>query len=229
MTVIPLLPCASIDDMEVFYEALGFTRTYRQLKPNPYLGMRRGDVEIHFFGMEGFNPADSYGSCVVLVPDTAVTHREFAEGLRAAFGRVPLSGIPRMTRPRSRRNVDRQAGFSVVDPGGNWIRVFAATPATPAAEPSGKLARAVENAVVQADGRGDPAQAAKILDGALRRADDASAVDLVEALAYRAELAITLGDAERAAAALAELDAVPLTPEDRERLADTLAHAAELR
>jgi hypothetical protein len=56
MAVIPLLPCASIDAMETFYAALGFERTYRQVKPNPYLGMRREEIELHFFGMPGFDP-----------------------------------------------------------------------------------------------------------------------------------------------------------------------------
>lgn len=31
----PILPCPDIDQAIVFYEALGFRRTYRQLKPNP--------------------------------------------------------------------------------------------------------------------------------------------------------------------------------------------------
>ncbi|MBP2336103.1 hypothetical protein JOF41_002281 [Saccharothrix coeruleofusca] len=228
MAVIPLLPCASIDEVLEFYSALGFTRTYRQTKPNPYLAMRREDVELHFFGMPGFDPAQSYGSCVVQVPDTAALHRAFAEGLRAAYGRVPLSGIPRMTRPRPRKNVGGLSGFSVVDPGGNWIRIFpvAGTGTPPAI---GKLAEALENAVVLADSRGDPAQAAKILDGALRRVADASAVERVEALAYRAELALTLEDPARATAVLAELRAIPLTSADRARLAATLAAVAELQ
>lgn len=56
MSVIPLLPCASIDDMEPFYAALGFERTNRPTKPNPYLAMRRDDIDLHFFGMAGFDP-----------------------------------------------------------------------------------------------------------------------------------------------------------------------------
>ncbi|MDR6415186.1 VOC family protein [Pseudarthrobacter sulfonivorans] len=123
MTVIPLLPCASIDDMLTFYTALGFTRTYRQTKPNPYLAMRRDDVHLHFFGMPGFEPADSYGSCIIQVPDTAVLHRAFADGLRDLYGKVPLAGIPRMTRPRPRKNAEGLTGFTVVDPGGNWLRI----------------------------------------------------------------------------------------------------------
>lgn len=232
MTVIPLLPCASIDDVEAFYSALGFERTYRQTKPNPYLGMRLDQIELHFGAIPGFDPADSYGSCVIQVPDTGVLHSAFAEGLRAAYGKVPVAGIPRMTRPRPRKNVDGLAGFTVIDPGGNWIRIFpashtaeSATPATP----SGKLAKAVENAVVQSDSRGDVAQAAKILDSALAKAEDAGPVERVEALAYRAELAFILEDRTRAAEVLAELSAIPLTTEERERLADTLVTVEEMR
>jgi len=44
---VPALPCRSIDEIEAFYTALGFTRTYRQVRPNPYLALRcshRGDA-----------------------------------------------------------------------------------------------------------------------------------------------------------------------------------------
>jgi hypothetical protein len=225
---IPLLPCASIDAVEEFYAALGFRRTYRQTRPNPYLSMRREDIELGFFGMDGFQPEDSYGSCIVTVADTGELHRSFAEGLRAAFGKVPLAGIPRMTRPRKRKNVDNLAGFSVIDPGGNWIRIFPAKAEKESDEPGGKLADAVANAVVMADSHGDPAQAAKILDGALRRLADAPAVERVEALAYRAEIAVTLGDLERMRATLAELHAVELTDAERDQVAATLAAANEL-
>ena len=229
MTVIPLLPCAEIDGMLTFYSALGFERTYRQTKPNPYLAMRREDIELHFFGIPGFDPAESYGSCIIQVPDTAVLHRAFADGLRTLYGKVPLAGIPRMTRPRPRKNAEGLAGFTVIDPGGNWIRIFpvAASSASPAA--SGKLAQAVENAVVIADSHGDTAQAAKILDGALARVTDEGAVERVEALAYRAELALALHDPDRATELLAELDGIPLSSQDRARLASTLTAVSDLR
>lgn len=229
MIAVPLLPCASIDDMQTFYSALGFQRTYRQARPDPYLAMSLDDIELHFFGMPDFDPANSYGSCIL--PDTASLHRAFSDGLRAAYGKVPLSGIPRMTRPRPRKNAEGLSGFTVIDPGGNWIRIFPAkAKASPASSAgTGKLARALENAVVLADSHGEAAQAAKILDCALTRTTDASAAERVEALAYRAELAITLQDPTRAAGVLAELRDIPLTSEDRERLGETLAAVDELR
>lgn len=214
---IPLLPCAAVDDMVEFYEALGFRRTYRQTKPNPYVVLRREDWELHFFGMDGFVPADSYGTCVVQVPDIGAVHEAFTAGLRARYGRVPVQGIPRMTRPRRRKNTGHLSGFSVVDPGGNWIRIFPAGDAEEAPARS-KLGVAVDNAVVLGDSKGDHVQAAKILDGALARHPDEP--ERTEALLYRAELALCAGDEDRAAELVAELRTLPLTDAERDQLTD---------
>ncbi|KAB1909242.1 VOC family protein [Micromonospora sp. AMSO31t] len=228
-TTIPLLPCRSLDDVAPFYQALGFQVGYRQARPNPYLALHREDLHLHFFGMPEFDPTTSYGSCLVLVDDIVAIHRDFAAGLRAAYGKVLVSGVPRMTRPRVRKNQDGHSGFSIVDPGGNWIR-FVARSAPPAAEgPTVRLARTLANAVVQADSRGDHRQAARILDAALSRPDAADdPVAQVEALVYRAELALVLDEPAVARELLERAGAVPLSEDDRERLAATLRHAADL-
>jgi hypothetical protein len=189
---IPLLPCPDIDQIADFYRMLGFEQTYRQTKPNPYVAMKREGIELHFFGMKDFDPAESYGSCVVLVPDTGVLYEAFAAAMRERHGKLLVAGIPRMTRPRRRQ--DDTSGFSVVDPGGNWIRIFRNRKEA-TAEPTSKLARALHNAIVQADSRGNDRQAAKILDGALKRETDASAEDRAAAEEFRAELAVRLGEA----------------------------------
>jgi hypothetical protein len=224
---VPLLPCSSIEEMVSFYEALGFRRTYYQTRPYPCAGVRREDWQMQVFGMDGFDPANSYGGCIVQVPDVGAVHTAFAAGLRAKYGKVPVQGIPRMTRPRRRKNADNLSGFSVVDPGGNWIRIFPAG-STDEAPVQGKLAVALDNAVVMGDSKGDIAQATKILDGALARITDAPATERVEALAYRVELARRAGDAARAESALAELRAVPLTEEERTQVTEALAAAEEL-
>ena len=239
-SMVHLLPCASIDEIGDFAAALGFEVTYRQTRPNPYLALRREGIDLHYFGIEGFRPEDSYGSCLVVVDDTEPLYDAWAAGLRAAHGRLPLSGFPRITRPRRRANADGLSGFSLVDPSGNWIRVVRRAADSPAGDavdaaeatgsvsdvPAGgadaaelgaalegesRLLRAVSNAVVQADSRGDVGQAAKILDGALRREEalgdaGASARDRVEAQAYRAELAVRLDDAGTARRMLDEVD-----------------------
>ncbi|WP_260191326.1 hypothetical protein [Actinophytocola gossypii] len=233
-TTIPLLPCRSIDDMAEFYEMLGFTQTYRQIRPNPYVCVRREDVNLHFFGMPEFVPADSYGTCVVLVPDTGALFRAFADGMRAAHGKLLVSGIPRMTRPRKRKNADDLSGFTVIDPGGNWIRFMAdkAEPSAeePAEEPAGgKLTSSLRNAVVMGDSRGDDGQAVRILDTALRRDRHTAAPgELLEALAYRAELAARTDDQAGVRAFLAQAGEVPLTDAERAAYAETLTSLDDL-
>jgi hypothetical protein len=230
---IPLLPCGSIEVIADFYRVLGFRSTYRQLRPNPYLALQREDLHLHFFGMPDFVPQNSYGSCLVLVPDVEQLHRAFAAGMRAEYGKVLVSGIPRMTRPRPKKNHDGVTGFSVIDPGGNWIRVSArsmtAPTSMPAPESSGRLATTLQNAVVQADSRGDHRQAARILDGALARSDPAEdPITQVEALVYRAEIALALQDPVTARQMLARAHRVELTADARHQLAATLETATEL-
>lgn len=228
---VPLLPCRSIDEIVEFYTMLGFDRTYYQLRPNPCVSLQRDDLHLQFFGMPDFRPEDSYGSCVVLVPDTGALFEAFAAGMRRVHGKLLVSGIPRMTRPRTRKNASNATGFTVVDPGGNWIRFFHHTTATAASsdEPTSQLAKAVRNAVVLGDSKGDTRQAARILDGALtRNRGSAPVTDLVEALAYRAELALRMEATTAARDALAQARTLILADTERERLSETLAGLDDL-
>ena len=65
----PCLPCGNLDESISFYQVLGFKTTYRQTRPNPYAVVGLEDIVIHLFGIEGFNPAESYGTVIVAVPD----------------------------------------------------------------------------------------------------------------------------------------------------------------
>lgn len=227
---VPLLPCRSIDEIVEFYTMLGFHQTYYQLRPNPCVGMQREDLQLQFFGMPDFRPEDSYGSCVVLVPDTGALFEAFAAGMRKTHGKLLVSGIPRMTRPRKRKNVSNTSGFTVIDPGGNWIRIFHNTAAVDErTEPASHLARATRNAVVLGDSKGDIRQAAKILDGALtRHGGSAPVTDLVEALGYRAERALRADDTAAARDAIARARALTLTDDEREQLGEALAGLDDL-
>ncbi|MCE7010922.1 hypothetical protein LWC34_50185 [Kibdelosporangium philippinense] len=227
MTV-PLLPCRSIDEIGAFYEMLGFTRIYYQIRPNPYISVKREDFQLGFFGMPDFKPEDSYGTCLVIVPDTGSLFEAFAEGMRARHGKLLVSGIPRMTRPRKRKNADNHSGFTVIDPGGNWIRIMASKASAEQPELT-KLAKSLRSAVVMGDSHGNDSQAVRILDAALRRDEEAaSPVDLVEALAYRAELAARLDDSAGVREFVAQALEVPLTDAERATLATTLAGLQDL-
>ena len=159
---------------------LGFDVAYRQLRPNPYLAIRleEFDLDLHYFGIEGFQREASYGSCLILVEDTEPLFEALAAGLRAHLGKLPITGYPRITRPRQRRNAGGLSGFSMVDPGGNWLRVSRLSETNePGPQPKDALSRAVANAIVLADSKGDVTQAARILAGALGRESDRASAD----------------------------------------------------
>jgi catechol 2,3-dioxygenase-like lactoylglutathione lyase family enzyme len=221
-----ILPCADLDATVSFYELLGFRCTYRQRRPNPYAVVAREDLQIHFGGIEGFDPAESYASVIIAVPDLDVWYADFAQRLRAALGKVPATGIPRLLRPRKRHGTVR--GFTLVDPGGNWLRFFRSgeTEDDGGAEAATGLERVVDNAARLADAAGDEQGARRVLAAGVDRYRDEPAGVRVKAMAFLAELDARLGDRASAdtwiRAALAIADGI--SAEAR----DALGHAREL-
>ncbi|THV27333.1 VOC family protein [Glycomyces paridis] len=229
-TTIPMLPCGSIDETTEFYLTLGFERTVHQMRPNPYIVLARDDWQLHFFGLDGFDPEQNYSTCLVIVDDTGALWKEFAAGMRAAHGKVLVSGYPRMTRPRKRGNTGNRAGFSLTDPSGNVLRFFPNDEDdTKAKAPESRLGRTLVKAVILGDSKGDVPQAIKILDATLAKAgDEAPPTELVEALVYRTELALREGDGTRAAELLDRIGAIELSEQERAVVQEALASAADL-
>ncbi len=229
-TTIPMLPCVSIDESMEFYRALGFEVTYQQTRPNPYAVVRRGGVQLHFFGLKGLKPEEGYSSCLVIVPEVEQLHKVFADALRKAYGKLPVAGFPRLARMKK-----GQSRFNVVDPAGNWLRFIkqkAPDVDHEAAEAEdstrSRLAHALDTVTLLRDFKGDDAAAAKILDAALRRKEAAPPIDRARALAARAELAVALGDEKRAETLLTELAQIPLSDEDRATFKEELQAADAL-
>src|SRR5262245_46744229 len=185
--IYPCLPCGNLDEAVAFYETLGFKRTYRQIRPNPYAVVALEDMQIHLFGIEGFNAAESYGSAIVAVPDPESLYRAFAARLRESFGKLPIAGIPRILRPRKKFGTVH--GFSVVDPGGNWLRIYKLGD-TESKEKTEGLAGIINVAARLGDAHGDELMALKTLENGLRRFTDATAIDRARAYLYQAELAV---------------------------------------
>ena len=223
----PTLPCRDLDEAIAFYAALGFERTYRQLRPNPHAVVARGELQVHLFGMPEFDPEESYGSVIIVVPDPDALYRAFADGLRGAYGRLPVSGIPRITRPRKRYGT--VYGFSVVDVGGNWLRVSRTGDTEEAVDDVGHdLAGIVDVAARLADAHGDVPLALKTLESGLRRHPEAARLDRARALLYRAELAVRVGDGAFARTTLEEIRALGLDPNELEVLADEISYVSSL-
>jgi len=224
----PLLPCPDLDAAITFYEALGFQCTYRQVKPNPHAVVAYEEIQIHLFGMEKFNPADSYGSVIIVVPDPDALYQTFAAGLRKAYQKLPIAGIPRLLRPRKKFGTVR--GFSVVDVGGNWLRIskLGDTEAEANAEKQTGLAQVIEVAARLGDAHGDEAKALHTLETGLKRYPDAPRLEYARALLYRAELAVRLEDQALAQSSLAAVEALDLNAEEQTSIADEVAQTAEL-
>lgn len=185
-----MLPCPELDEALAFYGALGFATTYVQRRPYATAVVAREDIHIHLSVIDGFDPAGSYASVIVTLPDPDALHRSFTAGLREAFGKVPVAGIPRIL--PLRRKAGTATGFSVVDVGGNWLR-FYRSGATEDEEPRTGLARVIDVAARQGDSRGDELQAIAVLDAGLTRHPHAPPAELFEALTYRAELTSRIG------------------------------------
>ncbi|MGC9499962.1 bleomycin resistance protein [Streptomyces sp. WG7] len=227
---IPILPCRTIQPVLDFYTALGFEVTFRQKSPNPYAVVERGGIELQFFGMRTHEPAESVSTCYVLTDDVDGLHAAFRAGLKAARGRVPTRGLPRIGPLKDMSYGVRQ--FLMTDPGGNCIRIGQRTSEDRhhRRAPEGTFARALHHACLLADSKEDPAGAAKVIDRVLHLEDERpTPTQLFRLLVLRADVAGRLADEETTATALARAAAVPLTAEDRESVADALQRLEELR
>ncbi|HEY1014721.1 MAG TPA: hypothetical protein VGE07_18565 [Herpetosiphonaceae bacterium] len=221
---IPLLPCVELDATMAFWQALGFTPSYIQRVPNPYVVLEGDGYHLHFFGLPQQPPEANYSCCMVLVSDVESIHRTFAERLRAHLGWVPGSGFPRISRMRP-----GQTRFTLTDISGNSIMFIKQgdedeEAAQAYTEPGlAPLEKALRVAARLRDFKTDDAAAAKALDAALRHNPAEPSLTYARVLAARLELAGALGDAARAGDLRAQLDALPLDPTDRAAIDAELA------
>ncbi|MET9294899.1 VOC family protein [Streptomyces sp. NPDC003077] len=228
-SVIPILPCRSIDELLDFYRALGFEVTHQQKRPNPFAAVRYRAIELQFFGMKGYDPAASYSTCYILTDDVDGLYASFRTALKEALGKVPTRGLPRLGPLKDMSYGVRQ--FLMTDPGGNCLRV-----GQPIADdfewepvPSERYARALYQATGLGDSKGDYAAAARVLDRALASDGTPTPVQRVQLLVLRADMAHQLGSPGEAERWLAQAEAVELDAAERETARDALRRAAELR
>jgi hypothetical protein len=155
-------------------------------------------------------------------------YRDFAAGLRKTFGKLPVAGIPRILRPRKKYGTVR--GFSVVDPGGNWLRISRLndTEEEDSAEKAEGLAQVIYVAARLGDAHGDEAAALKTLENGLARYQESPALDLARAYLYRAELAVRLNNFELARSSLETVKALELSKNEQAVVAEERVHVEEL-
>ncbi len=179
-TLIPLLPCVSLDEVLDFYQTLGFEVTYQQKEPYLYGAVRRGGIELHFSPLTAYGAKNAFGACLVFVTKVEPYHRTFADALREKYGKVP----PQACHGSRGSESGRPASTSSILPG---MCYFTSA-----------------------------------------RHETADPIERARVLAARAELAVAMGDAERAQAVRLELQQILLSDEDRDRFRDELQAADDL-
>ncbi|MFD9905484.1 bleomycin resistance protein [Streptomyces sp. NPDC059063] len=227
---IPMLPCRATQPVVDFYAALGFETTFLQKSPYAYAIVERGSVELHFFGMKGYEPTESYSGCYVLTDDVDALYEAFRAGLKAAYGKVPRRGLPRIGPLKDMSYGVRQ--FLVTDPSGNCVRIGQqiSEDQSHRTPPKETFARALHIADLFVDSKEDLPGAAKVIDRALGLTDERpTPAQHVRLLVLRGDIAQRLGDDELAARLLAEAAGIGLTDEERESARDALARLADLR
>ncbi|WP_018657357.1 hypothetical protein [Actinomadura flavalba] len=228
-TTVPLMACASVEEMVGFYTALGFEVTYEQRRPYTYLALRWSGFDLHFGpAPKDLDPArEESGGCLVMVDEVAAYHEAFVGAMRREYGKVLRSGVPRITRYRP-----GASRFTLVDPSGNSI-IFIQRDEPTELEYGGSaelvgLARVLDNARILREFKNDDRQACRALKSGLRRhGAEAPVVERALALCHLLDLAAILG--EPADPWLTELRALELAPGDRRRVETELAHFADLQ
>ncbi|MFD5427589.1 bleomycin resistance protein [Streptomyces sp. NPDC127084] len=227
---IPLLPCHAIQPVVDFYVALGFETTFLQKSPYPYAAIERGSVQLHFSGIKGYDPAGSYSACYILTDDVDGLYAAFRAGLKAAYGKIPIRGLPRIGPLKDMSYGMRQ--FLMTDPGGNCVRVGQQISEDQRLRPVPRetFARAIHMADLFVDSKEDLVGAAKIIDRALRwESRQPTPAQHLRLLVLRGDIAQRLGDDALAARMLTKAAELQLTEEERASASGTLARLAELR
>lgn len=213
---IPVLNGGPLEQTLLFWENLGFTKTYLQKSPYPYGVMRRGDYDIHFHGTKD---SASGVTCLVIITSVESTHAEFTQRLKQCYGKVPSAGVPRISRVKP-----GQTRFTVIDPSHNAVifikRGGEDNEVYTNADRKGltPLQKSLALAIRLRDLKLDYPAASKVIHNGLRKAQGEKPIDLARALHVKADLAFLMNDVVFQQSTLVDLAKVQLTVEERERI-----------
>ena len=219
---IPIFPSRSIEVTWEFYRALGFEQAYWQKRPNPYLAVRRDDVELQFFGWRKHDPVASMNMCYIATTAVDDLYEAFRGGLKQALGRVPTRGLPRISALRDMSYGVRQ--FLLSDPDGLQLRIGQpiSDDLAHAPIPEGAVDKALHMAeLLGGDSKGDHRAAARILDRLLASGEPLTPSERLRALILRADTAVHMEEWTHARGLIAEARGV--------RVASAPAHADDLQ
>jgi hypothetical protein len=195
---IPILPCTSIEETLSFWQSLGYNITYKQTRPYQYGVVESNGSALHFVRVKGMDATNNfYTGCLVIVADAGEICQRLSADLKKLYGKVPHTGIPRMSRMKpgaTRFTLTDVSGNSVIfvsrgnNDQENWEQADIKT--------GSKLQKAIAMAKRFRDYKNDDEAVAKVLDTVLKMATDEDP-NLAEALVMRIEIALHRGEQSR--------------------------------
>ena len=214
----PVLPCRAISETLSFWENIGFTTTYRQDRPYQYGVVERGGHQLHFIRIKGVE--FSLVGCLIMVQDIQKVHSDFSACMKTQLGKVPLTGIPRISRMRP-----GQTRFTLTDVSGNpviFIQIGEKDQSDYDEASRADLSapqKAIALALRLRDFKEDYVAAAKVLDNELIKLEsEIRETERAEALVIRSELARVLGDMDKYAECNLLLSLVEIREEELRQL-----------
>ncbi len=221
-TTVPILPCVSIVETLSFWEMLGFEITYKQTRPYQYGVVARGGSELHFGRVRGMEAVNyEYSGCLVMVPDAGKVYQEFRARFKEKLGKVPHSGIPRISRMKpgtTRFTLTDVSGNSIIFVDGRETDKDQETWEKADNKDQSPLQKSIAMAIRFRDYKEDEQAAAKTLDVALRKAENEDKTDIAEAWILQLDLATFMDEPDLAQECRTRLKELGLTAEQLKSL-----------
>lgn len=191
---VPVLPCKTIGETLAFWENLGFAITYRQDRPYQYGVVERNGHQLHFVRVKGAEAG--YTGCLMMVQNVEQAHADFCNALKVGLGRVPHTGVPRISRMKP-----GQSRFTITDVSENAVIVIQMGEKDQVEYEDADqgtltpLQKAISLALRLRDFKEDHPASAKVLDMALAKTDEhETAQEKAKAIIIRQELARVMED-----------------------------------
>jgi hypothetical protein len=192
---IPVLPSVSIIDTLSFWEIIGYKVTFKQTRPYQYGVVERNGYQLHFVRVTGIDKTNNFSSCLVMVSNIGKVYQEYTQRLKENLGRIPHSGIPRISRMKpgtSRFTLTDVSGNSVIFI--NYGKNDQETWEKADDKNQSPLKKAISTAIRFRDYKEDEKAAAATLEVALRKAEDEDEIVIAEALIIGIDLAIFMNE-----------------------------------
>lgn len=226
---IPIFPCKSLEEVVVFYEALGFDVTYIQSVPYGYAAVKHRIGEVNFTRQKNYEKEKSINGAYILVEDVESVYSEFISNLKKVYGKVFRSGEPRITKVSTNKEDIR---FNLVDPAGNYLIIGQKKEREDRGKSYSAGTSTIEkrfySAYTLAHSKNDYRTAYKIIEGLTGKKEEMSQIFYAKLLILKLEIEFHLERGKEMNETLAEITTINLNRSVFERLLEEKQRLQEL-